>query len=151
MTRSETLTEEDLSSVAGRLGLADDEPDPVTTHQARQRVDADEASARASGVRYTPTFFINGRRYDGPWDEVSLSDAMLNTLGHRVRAAALFSPLDTLQQEGRCAPIYFTEGRDRRLHVGEYFPPDGDEVALPGEFDEAAEFGCESHKIIPAW
>jgi NhaA family Na+:H+ antiporter len=37
----------------------------------------------------TPTFFINGRRYDGPWDESSLSDAMLGTLGHRVRSAAL--------------------------------------------------------------
>ena len=37
----------------------------------------------------TPTFFINGRRYDGPWDESSFADAMLGTLGHRVRAAAL--------------------------------------------------------------
>jgi NhaA family Na+:H+ antiporter len=37
----------------------------------------------------TPTFFINGRRYDGPWDQSSLSDAMLGRLGHRVRAAAL--------------------------------------------------------------
>ena len=37
----------------------------------------------------TPTFFINGRRYDGPWDESSLADAMLGRLGHRVRSAAL--------------------------------------------------------------
>jgi NhaA family Na+:H+ antiporter len=37
----------------------------------------------------TPTFFINGRRYDGPWEKSSLADAMLGTLGHRVRAAAL--------------------------------------------------------------
>jgi NhaA family Na+:H+ antiporter len=40
-------------------------------------------------VRYTPTFYINLRRYDGPWDESSLVDAMLGTLGHRVRTAAL--------------------------------------------------------------
>jgi len=40
-------------------------------------------------VHYTPTFFINGRRYDGPWDESSFADAMLGTLGHRVRTAAL--------------------------------------------------------------
>ena len=52
-------------------------------------MDADVASARASGVMLTPTFFINGRRYDGPWDESSLADAMLGTLGHRVRSAAL--------------------------------------------------------------
>ena len=34
----------------------------------------------------TPTFFINGRRYDGPWDEAVLADAMLGSLGHRVRS-----------------------------------------------------------------
>lgn len=91
MTRSDILTEEDLDAVARDLGLAHDdlEDAEAAARRARQRVDADEASARASGVRFTPTFFINGRRYDGPWDEVSLSDAMLNTLGHRVRSAAL--------------------------------------------------------------
>ena len=51
--------------------------------------DADMASAHASGVRYTPTFFINGLRYDGPWDEASFTDAMLGSLGHRTRVAAL--------------------------------------------------------------
>ena len=40
-------------------------------------------------MRFTPTFFINGRRYDGPWDESSFTDAMLGSLGHRVRTAAL--------------------------------------------------------------
>jgi NhaA family Na+:H+ antiporter len=40
-------------------------------------------------VRFVPTFFINGRRYDGPWDESSFTDAMLGSLGHRVRTAAL--------------------------------------------------------------
>jgi NhaA family Na+:H+ antiporter len=91
MTRSDILTEEDLDTVARDLGLAHEDLDDAeeAARRARQRVDADEASARASGVRFTPTFFINGRRYDGPWDEVSLSDAMLNTLGHRVRSAAL--------------------------------------------------------------
>src|SRR5262249_5094034 len=57
--------------------------------RARLRVDADERSATASGVKVTPTFFINGGRYDGPWDASSLSDAMLGTLGHRVRTATL--------------------------------------------------------------
>jgi NhaA family Na+:H+ antiporter len=36
----------------------------------------------------TPTFFINGRRYVGAWDESSLADAMLAPLGHRIQAAA---------------------------------------------------------------
>jgi NhaA family Na+:H+ antiporter len=91
MTRSEALSEDDLVSVANDLHLPDD--DPVQAEEAitgaMARVDADERSARASGVRITPTFFINGRRYDGPWDESSLSDAMLGRLGHRVRSAAL--------------------------------------------------------------
>ena len=61
----------------------------VSVIRAKARVDADEASAATSGAIVTPTFFINGRRYDGPWDESALADAMLGTLGHRVRSAAL--------------------------------------------------------------
>jgi Na+:H+ antiporter, NhaA family len=91
MTRSETLTEDDLSAVANDLNLVweDAEEAEQAARRAKARVDADERSAHASGVMITPTFFINGRRYDGPWDESSLSDAMLGTLGHRVRSAAL--------------------------------------------------------------
>jgi NhaA family Na+:H+ antiporter len=91
MTRSGTLTEDDLVAVAHELGV----PEPGTEEnqdaadRAKARVEADEASARASGVMITPTFFINSRRYDGPWDESSFSDAMLGTMGHRVRSAAL--------------------------------------------------------------
>jgi NhaA family Na+:H+ antiporter len=91
MTRSETLTEDDLLAVSGELSLGQEDAATAEdeVRMAREHVSADEASARASGVMFTPTFFINNRRYDGPWDEISLSDAMLNTLGHRVRAAAL--------------------------------------------------------------
>ena len=91
MTRSETLTEEDLQVVARDLGLAETAPEhaEAIASNAAERVAADEASARASGVTFTPTFFINSRRYDGPWDEASFSDAMLGSLGHRVRSAAL--------------------------------------------------------------
>ena len=91
MTRSETLTEDDLHAVARDLGV-DDLPAGKReegAQRARARVAADEQSARASGVMITPTFFINSRRYDGPWDETSFADAMLGSLGHRVRAAAL--------------------------------------------------------------
>ena len=91
MTRSMQLTEGDLVAVATDLGVNADfalaESD--ATRRARARVEADIASSRASGVRFTPTFYINRRRYDGPWDESSLVDAMLGTLGHRVRTAAL--------------------------------------------------------------
>jgi NhaA family Na+:H+ antiporter len=91
MTRSETLTEDDVNAVAGDLGVSADcgPPDDPAAVRAKARVDGDEASAAASGAIITPTFFINGRRYDGPWDESALADAMLGTLGHRVRSAAL--------------------------------------------------------------
>ena len=87
MTRSERLAEEDLRVVANRFGL--DQSDEAVRRRAEAHVEADIRSARHSGVMMTPTFFINGRRYDGPWDENSLSDAMLGSLGHRVRSAAL--------------------------------------------------------------
>jgi NhaA family Na+:H+ antiporter len=91
MTRSRTLTEEDLLVVAEDLRLTENLGDVAAglEAEARARVDADVASSHASGVRFTPTFFINSRRYDGPWDEASFTDAMLGSLGHRVRAAAL--------------------------------------------------------------
>jgi NhaA family Na+:H+ antiporter len=91
MTRSEILGEDDLLAVANELELVGEDVDAAeqVARRAKARVEADERSARASGVMITPTFFINGRRYDGPWDESSLADAMLGRLGHRVRSAAL--------------------------------------------------------------
>lgn len=91
MTRSDTLTEDDLRAVTEELGLTHEDPQKAAeaARRAKARVDEDVSSARASGVLITPTFFINGRRYDGPWDEASFTDAMLGSLGHRVRVAAL--------------------------------------------------------------
>ncbi len=91
MTRSASLTEEDLEVVARDLGLpeGDSTGSGGDLERARARVDADMASAEASGVVVTPTFFINGRRYEGLWDRAALADAMLGSMGHRVRSAAL--------------------------------------------------------------
>lgn len=91
MTRSRTLTEEDLAAVQSELRLEEREPEigERMAREAETRVSDDIASANGSGVRFTPTFFINGMRYDGPWDEASFTDAMLGSLGHRVRTAAL--------------------------------------------------------------
>lgn len=89
MTRSTALTEQDLDGVTS--GLMDRDPlqQAEAASAARLRVDQDLASATASGVRMTPTFFINGLRYDGPWDESSFEDALLGSFGHRVRIVAL--------------------------------------------------------------
>jgi NhaA family Na+:H+ antiporter len=104
MTRSETLTEDDLRAVAGDLGLAGEDPAAAeqALRRARRRVDADERSARASGVMITPTFFINGRRYDGPWDESSLSDALLGRLGHGCARRRSISPAGARPRASCC-------------------------------------------------
>lgn len=91
MTRSEILTEEDLVAVAHDLQVPLPEAERAyeADLRAKARVDADIASARTSQAVVTPTFFINGRRYDGPWDESSFVDTMLGALGPRLRGAAL--------------------------------------------------------------
>src|SRR5690606_13773465 len=83
------LTEEDLRAVAEQLGLGEGAHAMERIERAEARVKRDIESATASGVRFTPTFFINGRRYDGAWDESSFTDALLGSLGYRVRIAAL--------------------------------------------------------------
>ncbi|HEX6296895.1 MAG TPA: Na+/H+ antiporter NhaA [Burkholderiales bacterium] len=89
MRRGPTLREEDLVAVAGELGLPPRETQEEAWREAQAAVQQDLESARASGARFSPTFFINNRRYDGPWDESTLAEAMLGSLGHRVQTAAL--------------------------------------------------------------
>jgi NhaA family Na+:H+ antiporter len=91
MARSDKLNEEDLLNIAADLTVDSNSPSVSegVAARAKDRVDADIASAEASGVLITPTFFINDRRYDGPWDTSSISEAMLSSLGHVVHAAAL--------------------------------------------------------------
>src|SRR5690348_17082378 len=63
MTRSRTLTEDDLRAVADDLRLSEHAPEDAVAieSRAKDRVEADVASSHASGVRFTPTFFINSR------------------------------------------------------------------------------------------
>jgi protein-disulfide isomerase len=66
-----------LADLASRVGadaaavLRDLESDAL-----QSRVREDFMSGVKSGVNGTPTFFINGRRYDGSWDEASLVEAL---------------------------------------------------------------------------
>jgi NhaA family Na+:H+ antiporter len=91
MSRSDKLNADDLRTIISDLKLDGNKgaEQEETAARARDRVDADIASADASGVTVTPTFFINDRRYDGPWDVRSLSEAMLGSLGHVMHSAAL--------------------------------------------------------------
>ena len=87
MTRSGELRQQDLDDISRELGLLS--ASAMERKRAERSVREDAKSAEDSGVHITPAFFINGRRYDGPWDDVSFADALLGALGYRVRAAAL--------------------------------------------------------------
>jgi NhaA family Na+:H+ antiporter len=89
MERGPAFADGDLEQIARELGI----PPRGGAHEpafeaAQLRVREHVESAGRSGARVTPTFFINGRRYSGTWDESSLADAMLGSLGHRIQAAA---------------------------------------------------------------
>ncbi len=90
MRRGPDFEKGDLQEVAKRFHLDVDSPEFAEARQrASERVDEDRKSARESGARATPSFFINGRRYEGAWDETALTEAMLGSLGHRFHSAAL--------------------------------------------------------------
>ncbi|MGQ0546555.1 MAG: Na+/H+ antiporter NhaA [Betaproteobacteria bacterium] len=89
MRRGPTLQPGDVPAVAAELGLPPREAQPEAWRAAEAAVQQDLDSARESDARVSPTFFINGRRYDGPWDETTLAEAMLGSLGHRVQTAML--------------------------------------------------------------
>jgi protein-disulfide isomerase len=73
------LEPEDLLAYASRLGLdARRLGAELASGAHRPRVQEDFMSGVRSGVNGTPTFFINGRRFDGSWDEEGLLDALEN-------------------------------------------------------------------------
>ena len=71
------LEEEDLVGYATAVGI-----DPgwaaeaLEAHAFAPNVRTDFMSGVRSGVNGTPTFFINGVRHDGPWDEPALLEAI---------------------------------------------------------------------------
>jgi protein-disulfide isomerase len=75
--RQFALEDEQLVEYALELGL--DAPRVVReleAHTYKPQVRDDFMSGVRSGVNGTPTFFINGVRYDDPWDEEPLAAAL---------------------------------------------------------------------------
>ena len=71
------FTSDDLMEYAGQLGLDLDRFREELHHRGYvPRVAEDVASADASGVSGTPTFFINGRRHNGAYDGDALAAAV---------------------------------------------------------------------------
>jgi protein-disulfide isomerase len=77
LTHQSELATSNLLEYASWLGLDTDQfRHALTTHAFRDRVHEDFMSGVRSGVNGTPTFFINGARYDGSVDLPSLSTAV---------------------------------------------------------------------------
>jgi protein-disulfide isomerase len=85
LDNQDALTALDLRRYAEKLGLDVDRFwDEVRDRVHAVRVAEDVASADASGVAGTPTFFINGRRHQGAYDIETLTEAVQKAR-HRVR------------------------------------------------------------------
>src|ERR1044072_4108788 len=88
MERGPVFSEGDFERIAREFNLPSGAASNAAAKVAQERVRQDAENARRSGARVTPTFFINGRRYAGTWDESYLAEAMLAPLGHSIHAAA---------------------------------------------------------------
>jgi protein-disulfide isomerase len=75
------LAEIDLSHLALTMGLEIYKFEGSRSGEAhRRRIQADYESGVHSGVKRTPTLFINGRRYDGPIAAKAIEDASLSAV-----------------------------------------------------------------------
>jgi protein-disulfide isomerase len=73
----DALEDENLTEYAAELGLDTMRFNlEMATHRYAAHVREDFLSGVTSGVNGTPTFFVNGIRYDGAWDAASLIAAI---------------------------------------------------------------------------
>ncbi len=90
MSRGPTFVSGDFEAISSEFGIPPlDETRADAWREAQRRVTADRDSSQRSGALLTPTFFINNRRYEGAWDESTLTEAMLGSLGHRLQSASI--------------------------------------------------------------
>jgi Na+/H+ antiporter NhaA len=90
LSHQDELDPKALSRLAEGLGLDLERFwDELRRHEHAPRIAEDVASADASGVSGTPSFFINGRRHYGAYDINTLSDAVSAALRQeRLRSGA---------------------------------------------------------------
>jgi protein-disulfide isomerase len=86
LDHQDALTPPDLRRYATELGLDNDRfRDDIDRHHHADHIAEDVASADASAVAGTPSFFINGKRYEGAYDLATLTAAVRAA---RTRAAS---------------------------------------------------------------
>jgi protein-disulfide isomerase len=88
LAHQEALTPADIERYARELDLEVERVwEELRHHAYAPRVAEDVASADASGVSGTPSFFVNGRRHHGAYDIETLTAAVRLARG-RARLAA---------------------------------------------------------------
>jgi protein-disulfide isomerase len=97
LAHQDELASVDLSDYPEELGLDVDRfQREIRARRYAERGSEDVASADASGVAATPSFFVNGKRHRGAYDVASLGSAVRAA---RSRAAAKRAP------KSRAAPV----------------------------------------------
>ncbi len=100
------LSEAQVERFAEQLGLDLERfRRDLAEHRHADRTKRDFLSGVRGGVNGTPTFFINGLRYDGAWDLESLLAEMEKPLGVQIRL--LFQEFTRLQASGGIALVLF--------------------------------------------
>ena len=98
--RGQNFGADDIDALAAKIGLdrgtfsRDLESEAVNAHLARDR-----RSAEFADVSLTPSLFIEGKRYFGAWDELSILEAVERPLGIRDRQISIAF---TRKPCGRC-------------------------------------------------
>jgi NhaA family Na+:H+ antiporter len=93
------LSEEKLIEFAAEIGIDVERfTRELQENVYTAKVQEDFRSGVRSGVNGTPTFYVNGERYDGPWDVESLVEEIEKPLGVQVRN--LFQRFTRVQASG---------------------------------------------------
>jgi protein-disulfide isomerase len=78
------LEDEHLFRYAGLVGCHLDQfAEDIDSEEVAEKVRSDFLSGARSGVNGTPTFFINGERYDGSWEAEVLLSVLQDLRGAR--------------------------------------------------------------------
>lgn len=94
-----SLNDRNLVDYAAELGLDVERfKQDLAGHHFAEHVHEDFRSGVQSGANGTPTFYINGERYDGSWDVESLLEEIKRPLGIQVRN--LFQRFTRMQASG---------------------------------------------------
>src|SRR4051794_32412302 len=124
LDRQDALTPLDLRRYASELGLDTDRfSDDLHCHRYADHIAEDVASADASGVAGTPSFFIDGKGYEGAYDLATLTAAVraARTRAAAARRAGPSRPARRVNVAPWTAPArcWKLHGHERRSH-----PPD---------------------------